>query len=432
MKSPTTFYCKVKLESGWSILLMALGIASMSRSADCASSCSLKPVHYEGDSFFKAVQSLSSDPQPLLDQGMPLTDSDLSFSPSRIETKYEHPAVDVHLTTVFDASSIRGGWESEIRSHVDDVGCSSQTSHSYRFDSITNAVLHGYFHIKYVNNSCGDWPWPFHGSWTFNNFIVETDVWHDFAVVKSDDKKHLSLYVSGHASNNVSQFERDAAKVIGNIFAIIPVTGSLVLGLDNKVFAGLKAERDAMDELAKVRLITTNSTELKNVPMDLLIQDASFTGTPDHPLISISLVSAEPLACSQAETLRESLVQQAVQGSNLGQDGTEYVVKRGDSAWNIAKQMYGDGNYYWIIDGANSISDSNADILIPGRRLHLPSLGNIFRGKNYVLVSRGDSFWALSRHVTDTPKPYTQFIKLNKSMIEDPDLIYPFQLLKNH
>ncbi len=52
---------------------------------------------------------------------------------------------------------------------------------------------------------------------------------------------------------------------------------------------------------------------------------------------------------------------------------TNYSVKKGDSLWNIAKKVYGDGSKYTKILDANKDKISNANLIYPGQDLTIPS-----------------------------------------------------------
>lgn len=50
----------------------------------------------------------------------------------------------------------------------------------------------------------------------------------------------------------------------------------------------------------------------------------------------------------------------------------EYIVKKGDSLWYIAKKMYGDGRKYTVIANANKKIIKNPNLIYPGQRLVIP------------------------------------------------------------
>lgn len=53
---------------------------------------------------------------------------------------------------------------------------------------------------------------------------------------------------------------------------------------------------------------------------------------------------------------------------------TSYTVVSGDCLWNIAKHFYGDGNKYSIIYNANSSIIANPNLIYPGQVLTIPAI----------------------------------------------------------
>ena len=52
--------------------------------------------------------------------------------------------------------------------------------------------------------------------------------------------------------------------------------------------------------------------------------------------------------------------------------GRTYTVKKGDSLWKIAKQLYGDGALWGRIHDANRDVIKNPDLIQPGWVLRIP------------------------------------------------------------
>ena len=52
--------------------------------------------------------------------------------------------------------------------------------------------------------------------------------------------------------------------------------------------------------------------------------------------------------------------------------GRTYTVKKGDSLWKIAKQLYGDGSSWSRIHDANRDVIKNPDLIQPGWVLRIP------------------------------------------------------------
>ena len=53
-------------------------------------------------------------------------------------------------------------------------------------------------------------------------------------------------------------------------------------------------------------------------------------------------------------------------------DGGSYTVQSGDTLWNIAETVYGDGSKYSKIFDANTELLETPDQIFPGQKLHIP------------------------------------------------------------
>ena len=55
-------------------------------------------------------------------------------------------------------------------------------------------------------------------------------------------------------------------------------------------------------------------------------------------------------------------------------DQGSYTVQSGDTLWHIAETVYGDGSQYSKIFDANSDQLEHPDRIMPGQKLHIPTL----------------------------------------------------------
>jgi hypothetical protein len=268
-----------------------------------------------------------------------------------------------------------------------------------------------------------------HGGWATDKFRIETDVWQDFTLSISGDN-HITVGMSGHASDNVTQFERNLASVIGNLFALCPITGGLVLGFDKAIFEGLKAERDALEEAGKFQIVHDDKVGGTDADDDYTfpLSAASFDEAGGKLVINI-VAKQTNISRSHACKIRQNLSNQQIQGSNL-KTAQDYTVKPGDSAWGVSKKMYGDGQYYWFVAGLNSLSPNGVNGLRPGQVLHLESLGSFLRAGGRVMVARRDSFWRISQSKqSPTGVNFSDLLGTNRIRFPDPDAIFPLQVI---
>jgi nucleoid-associated protein YgaU len=130
---------------------------------------------------------------------------------------------------------------------------------------------------------------------------------------------------------------------------------------------------------------------------------------------------------------------------------SEYVVKTGDSLWNVAVKTYGDGERYSDIAAVNHLADP--DQLTVGQRLELPAQSELLvparpaESETSLLpatpeppmeetptarytVKAGDTLWQIAQTQLHSPYQWSRVYALNRGVIgQNPDLIYPGQQL---
>jgi hypothetical protein len=384
--------------------------------------CELADMDFPGASFFDSIDAVSKDLVARPD--FALNDGKLSFTPLKRNPDYEKPVLDAQLDLEFDATKLRDDWEYEVTQKLTDNGCSHQGVHSFSA-TVSSGVMHGYFHVWYQARTCG---WFFGDYATDIGKKIETDVWQDFTFSLSPDN-HVTLGMTGHAQDNVTDLERGVGWLIGNSFAICPLTGSLVLGWDTKVFGFLKMERDALDEASKFKVVQSIKTGVDDPAFTFPVTSARFDLDKAGKLVIRLVAVRKNLEETQACTLQENLSKQQTQARNLTVP-LDYVVKAGDSAWKIAQSKYGDGNYYWLFAGRNGLNETAVNNLRAGQKLKLESLGSVLRSNPQIIVADRDSFWAIARDQQPKGGPtYSNLIRANQNNIKDIDRIYPLQLL---
>ena len=105
-----------------------------------------------------------------------------------------------------------------------------------------------------------------------------------------------------------------------------------------------------------------------------------------------------------------------------------YTVQRGDTLSGIAEEQLGDASRWPEIFVLNRHIISDPDEIRPGQELTLPSdpPGNtpvIYK------VRRGDTLSAIARRELGDADRWREIFELNRDVIDDPDEIFPGQLL---
>ena len=105
-----------------------------------------------------------------------------------------------------------------------------------------------------------------------------------------------------------------------------------------------------------------------------------------------------------------------------------YTVMRGDYLWKISKKddIYGDPMQWMKIYTYNREMIKNPDLIYPEWILKIPRQ----IGPNEYMVVRGDFLRKISGNpdVFGDPSGWTKIYEANKSVISDPNMIYPYQI----
>ena len=78
---------------------------------------------------------------------------------------------------------------------------------------------------------------------------------------------------------------------------------------------------------------------------------------------------------AQSTITLENLDESAAEAGDAG-DGRTYTVQSGDTLWKISQEMYGNGSKYMKIFEANKPMLENPDKIFPGQVLVIPELGD--------------------------------------------------------
>ena len=98
-----------------------------------------------------------------------------------------------------------------------------------------------------------------------------------------------------------------------------------------------------------------------------------------------------------------------------------YVVKKGDSLWDISVNIYGNGYKWGEIAKQNNLV--NADFLIIGQELSLLPVESSPAPSGEYVVKSGDSLWKISVNLYSDGFKWVDIWNQNRELIANPNLI---------
>ena len=108
--------------------------------------------------------------------------------------------------------------------------------------------------------------------------------------------------------------------------------------------------------------------------------------------------------------------------------GGHYVVKRGDTLWDIASATMGNPVLWPTLYEANRSVISRPSLIHPGQTLVIPTVTSRSpRGTR--TVRRGDTLWDIAQSVYGNPLRWKDLYEANRSILSNPNRIYPGQTL---
>lgn len=137
----------------------------------------------------------------------------------------------------------------------------------------------------------------------------------------------------------------------------------------------------------------------------------------------LSVISANEQLINQIQ----SLIDQAREKGKSAVPPS-YTVVRGDYLWKIAAKpdIYGDAYAWMRIYTTNADQIKDPDLIFPDQTFMIPRVV----GPNEYLVKRGDNLSMIAGSVLGSPFEWQKLHQANTSTISDPNLIYPYQVLK--
>jgi nucleoid-associated protein YgaU len=144
-----------------------------------------------------------------------------------------------------------------------------------------------------------------------------------------------------------------------------------------------------------------------------------------------TLLEIEPTH-AQGTVLRDELTNASQQAPDAGAEPRIHDVARGDTLWAIAGSRYGDPTLWPRIYEANRDNIANPDLIYPNQRLRIPFVavdGSAPGSPTTHRVERGESLWRIAADVYGAPLQWARIYEANRTRIEDPNLIFPDQVL---
>jgi len=97
-------------------------------------------------------------------------------------------------------------------------------------------------------------------------------------------------------------------------------------------------------------------------------------GKADTEADEKTVAAPEPESAPADEARAEPEPTPAVKPEAMPAEQGNYTVQSGDTLWNIAENVYGDGSKYAKIFDANTDLLEHPDQIFPGQKLHIPDL----------------------------------------------------------
>lgn len=416
------------------ILALSAVIASQ---VSAVLACDLSPVKFEGTEWSAVVESVL--PRGLRDSGgeFPILSMELGFSDPRYEEWADGEVVDVLVSATLDASQMIETWKDEAKERAEKRGCGTRTqwAKDFTWKIVDGGDVEGKFRVQHEDWSCGSI--PFTGRrWKNRNSRVDATIWQTFKPRLRNDRNDLNIEFSGRYKDNVPSALVDLVKVFANVASVEPVL-SEVAKVDEGIFVRLKEYRDAISEIERFRVLGNGAaglvpvgTESASVLLDLVFSEAKFEEEGRALRLALALGSrrGKSILPSQACVLKEGLEKARLQGQVIGPDGRPHLVARGENAWTIARNSYGDGRYFQLLAAANNMDDP--DMLREGDEIRLEPLSSFLDRDDVMVLHSGDSLWALSNEAGGDSGGFVELLRANGSVV-DPDRVYPVQVLRS-
>jgi len=271
--------------------------------------------------------------------------------------------------------------------------------------------------------------------WTLGGLIFALVIGATGAVSAAEDKMTREAYIAQMAEYTAR--EEAANSAIADLGAQIASLQSQLADLD----AGIRSiESDIL------RMVEASDAEIRAYGKELdamMSQLEGLMAMPADELYMHHRMELEDLAAQLAElkknkisalpemaakiTRIEAMLDQ-LRGSTRKLPQVDYMVEKGDHLWGISEKetVYADPYMWPRIYRANRDQIEDPDLIYPNQVLVIP----IAVSPNQYLVMRGDFLFSIAAAVYNDPTKWHKIYKANETQIVEKDLVFPAQVLE--
>lgn len=198
----------------------------------------------------------------------------------------------------------------------------------------------------------------------------------------------------------------------------------------DEIFAALGSSREENEEFKKqIQALRSDVSALLGMsPDEIYRRKDELQGYKDRLATmrenNLALLSENMAALDNIE----SMIKQAEEKAKPAQPDT-YTVVRGDFLWRIAgkNDIYGDPYAWSRIYTTNRDQIKDPDLIFPAQIFAIPR----DVGPNEHLVVKGEFLSKIAGYsnVYGSPFKWQKIYEANKSVVEDPNVVYPYQVL---
>lgn len=414
----------------WLAMMLLEQVSSVSAHA---SDCDLTPINFPGEKLqdssggFDKTGQMAKQLQDLKNAGLSPAGADISFGQPRVSDGYNNKITDMFLTMSFDATQLTKLWEEQVKAQGNQDGCSNSQVNTIGWAVLPDGSWQGNFHVKYVKRSC----FWFFGNVQTDLVTLEIDFKNHLRLIVAPDGKTLTPLISSEESDNVPDWLKPIAQFLNNCLSIVTVG---LVPVDKHVIDAYKNIDQILVQMNHFNVLPqvgTASATLDNITYETVFDSANFVQSGGTLILTVKAKTAPSslLSRGQACVVHDSFLQLRAQ-SDIPPGGLDYEIKKGDTAWNIANQFYGNGRYFPIVTGINDIPHASSDQMAVGKKMNIQRISTLLNRDDVLITLHGDSLWKMAHPKGGTAPSYSGLLAQNKGWIEDPNMIYPVEFIK--